>query len=351
VHTEVQTGNFEVREISRYQVALKVSRTSQGVPMLQDIPLVGRAFRPAPSAESSLQQNIIFGQTNLYPTLYDLMGLRWAQQVVDLNHTDLLESEHVIRGRQKSMKDYVFGVASKRVDEFLDVQSKAPNSYRTDFYHEQSVSSPYHPNGYRHPMGVVDPTGNNYERHDRRPPEMQDPPYDRYRHQPVSPERIAPEIAPQLIQPLGMQQPDRPRNESRFDDYFESTSMQHQLPEVELREFKTLLAQEPRGMGGSRTPTQLNRGTTEAGRQARLAPESGRSLRSQEGAVQQFDVSSGVKPVQSMPSLRRVPAAHRRSPAMAPGSTVSPVGFERFESTRREVIIQNLPPVEFHLSD
>ena len=66
VHTAVQTGNFELREVSRYQVALKVSRTSRGVPLLEDIPLVGVVFRPSPSDESSLQQNIIFGQTNVF---------------------------------------------------------------------------------------------------------------------------------------------------------------------------------------------------------------------------------------------------------------------------------------------
>jgi len=199
VHTAVQTANFEMREISRYQVALKVSRTSQGVPLLQNIPVLGAAFRPAPSAESSIQQNIILGQTNVYPTLFDLMGLRWAQQVVDLDHTSLLEAEHVVRGRQKSMRDFVFEESSARVDDFLGLQKKSPNSYRTDLYHPQTLSSPYHPGGYRHPSGVPDPTGNNFERFDRRPPEMQEPPYDRYRHQPVYPERIGPQAVPESI--------------------------------------------------------------------------------------------------------------------------------------------------------
>ncbi len=190
VHTAVQTGNFEIREVSRYQVALKLSRTSQGVPLLQNIPVVGAAFRPAPSAESSIQQNIIFGQTNVYPTLYDLMGLRWAQQVVDLDHSSLLEAEHVIRGRQKSMKNYVFGEASRRVDDFLDIQNKEPNLYRPDLYHPQSLTSPYHPDGFTHPSEIKDPTGNDYERVDRRPADMQEPPYDRFRHRPAMPESI-----------------------------------------------------------------------------------------------------------------------------------------------------------------
>jgi hypothetical protein len=190
VHTAVQTANFEIREVSRYQVALKLARTSQGVPLLQDIPVVGAAFRPAPSDESSIQQNIIFGQTNVYPTLYDLMGLRWAQQVVDLDHGSLLEAEHVIRGRQKTMKNFVFGEASRRVDDFLDIQNKAPSSYRPDLHHPQSLPSPYHPDGFEHPSALKDPTGNDYERTDRRPPDMQDPPYERYRHRPAVPQPI-----------------------------------------------------------------------------------------------------------------------------------------------------------------
>lgn len=201
VHTAVQTGNFELREISRYQVALRVSRTGKGVPLLEDIPIVGAVFRPAPSDDSSLQQNIIFGQTNLYPTLYDLMGLRWAQQVVDLDHMSLIESEHLIRGRQKSMRDFVFGEASKRVDEFLNVRELAPRNFRPDLYHPQTMTSPYHPRGYTPANPATDPTGNNYEHFDRRPPEMQDPPYDRYRHRPVSPERIGPGIQPEQIPP------------------------------------------------------------------------------------------------------------------------------------------------------
>lgn len=199
VHTEVQTSNFELREISRYLVALKVSRTSRGVPLLEDIPVLGAAFRPAPSAESSIQQNIILGQTNVYPTLFDLMGLRWAPQVVDLDHTSLLEAEHVVRGRQKTIRDYVFEHASRRVDEFLDVRGKTPDNYRPDLYHEKTLSSPHHPSGYTFPDGPRDPTGNGYERLDRRPQEMQEPPYDRYRHQPVNPEPIGPQPAPMNI--------------------------------------------------------------------------------------------------------------------------------------------------------
>ena len=52
IDTDVQLGNYELREVSRYQVALKASRTSRGVPLFEDIPGVGVLFRPLPSAES-----------------------------------------------------------------------------------------------------------------------------------------------------------------------------------------------------------------------------------------------------------------------------------------------------------
>ena len=54
------------------------------MPLLEDVPIAGVLFRPLPSAESSLQQNIILAQSVVYPTLYDLMGLRWSPYVDDL---------------------------------------------------------------------------------------------------------------------------------------------------------------------------------------------------------------------------------------------------------------------------
>ncbi len=62
IDTDVQLGNYEFREVSRYQVALKAARTSRGVPLFEDIPVIGILFRPLPSAESSLQENIVMAQ-------------------------------------------------------------------------------------------------------------------------------------------------------------------------------------------------------------------------------------------------------------------------------------------------
>jgi hypothetical protein len=204
VHTQVQTSSFELREISRYQVALKVARTGKGVPGLEDLPGVGSLFKPAPSAESSIQQNVILGQTTVYPTLFDLMGLRWAPHVADLDHAGLLDADHITRGRQMVVDHFIQDEAAERFDDMLGIQDKHLEHYRPDLHHRRRAPSPKHPGGYdydgqyKHFDGrtrgrrLPDPTGNEYERTDPRPEEMQQPAYDRYRHRPVRPERVGP---------------------------------------------------------------------------------------------------------------------------------------------------------------
>lgn len=90
VNTEVQLGNLEWREISRYEVALKAARNSRGVPLLEDVPVAGVLFRPLPQAKKSIQKNIIIGQATIYPTIQDLLGLRPASQAY-LDHQKIAE--------------------------------------------------------------------------------------------------------------------------------------------------------------------------------------------------------------------------------------------------------------------
>src|SRR3954452_14186663 len=101
IDTDVQLGNYELREISRYVVALKAARTAKGVPLLQDIPGLGVLFRPLPSAESSLQENLIMGQATIFPTLFDLMGLRWAPAVADLDPLAVTNADFIVRSRKR----------------------------------------------------------------------------------------------------------------------------------------------------------------------------------------------------------------------------------------------------------
>jgi len=145
IDTDVQLSNYELREISRYQVQLKASRTARGVPLLEDVPLVGVLFRPLPQQESSLQQNLILGQTVIYPTLFDLMGLRWAPAVADLDPLRLSNEEFLVRGRHRMLQNRVYDHASSRVDDFLRI----PESMRRqDLYRTQESIPARHPNGY-----------------------------------------------------------------------------------------------------------------------------------------------------------------------------------------------------------
>ncbi|HVA48441.1 MAG TPA: hypothetical protein VNH11_18905 [Pirellulales bacterium] len=148
IDTDVQLSNYELREVSRYQVALKASRTSQGVPLLQDIPIAGVLFRPLPSAESSLQENIILGQATIFPTLFDLMGLRWAPAVADLDPLRLENDEFVVRNRRRAIMNRVYDFSSGQVDTFLRIPEA---ERRTDLYRSQETIESVHPNGYHGP--------------------------------------------------------------------------------------------------------------------------------------------------------------------------------------------------------
>ncbi|QDT41949.1 hypothetical protein Pan241w_20290 [Gimesia alba] len=148
IDTDVQLGNYELREISRFVIALKASRTANGVPLLSDVPGVGVLFRPTPSAESSLQQSQIMSQAVIYPTLFDLMGLRWAPAVADVGPLELSNREFISKGRDRFLKNRVYDYAGSQVDQFLQI--KEPER-RSDLYRTQETIPDVHPNGYMGP--------------------------------------------------------------------------------------------------------------------------------------------------------------------------------------------------------
>jgi hypothetical protein len=268
IDTQVQTSSFELREISRYQVALKASRTGRGVPLFEDIPGLGVLFRPQPSQDSSLQQNIILGQSTVYPTLFDLMGLRWAPHVVDLDHDSLRDEEHVVRGRHKTIEDFVFEEASDKVDGFLGIKDdpQYKELRRRDLYHRQQRPSPYHPGGYTEP-NVTDPTGREFEIPDRRPTEMREPMFDPLRRQEVPEEPIGPGLrsnstrpaqAPELLPAESMTRQSRskpPPSSSPRSDGFNS-GVQAQRVNSDVR---TAAYEEPESTKAKR-PTKPNPG-------------------------------------------------------------------------------------------
>lgn len=126
VHTDVQTSSYELREVSRYTVALKASRTSRGVPGLEDVPIAGVLFRPAASDESSLQENIILASSVIYPTLYDLMGLRWSPYVDDVSSSRLASEKILQRQRYDEVRQKLLARTHAVVNERLGITNQRP---------------------------------------------------------------------------------------------------------------------------------------------------------------------------------------------------------------------------------
>ncbi|MEM9412199.1 MAG: hypothetical protein AAGA30_13880, partial [Planctomycetota bacterium] len=103
---------------------------------------------PLHSDESSLQQNLILAQATIFPTLFDLMGLRWAPVVADLDPLRLSNEEYIVRNRHRVLENRVYDEASNRVDEFLRIP---PGARRSDLYRSQETIPAVHPNGYYGP--------------------------------------------------------------------------------------------------------------------------------------------------------------------------------------------------------
>lgn len=83
VNTEVQLSNLELREVSRFNSNARIGlpvRKFGGIPILnnipyvREVPLIGWFVRK--SGKSAVtQQSLIFGQTTIYPTIGDILGL------------------------------------------------------------------------------------------------------------------------------------------------------------------------------------------------------------------------------------------------------------------------------------
>jgi hypothetical protein len=134
--------------VSKFLVALKAARTANGVPLLADIPGVGVLFRPLPSAESALQENLIYSQATIFPTLFDLMGLRYAPAVADIDPMAERIGEFTARWRWEDLRQRSFDIGATRVD---DAMRTPAGERRPDLYRPQVTIPSQHPNGYSGP--------------------------------------------------------------------------------------------------------------------------------------------------------------------------------------------------------
>ncbi|MHC4877744.1 MAG: hypothetical protein ACYTGL_14710, partial [Planctomycetota bacterium] len=124
VNSEVQIGNLEWREISRYEISLKAARNSRGVPLLEDIPAVGVLFRPLPQAKKSIQKNIIIGQAAVYPTVEDLLGLK-SPAAAGLPVDQLSTGLEILQRKHQKTSDDVNALLQSRAEEALGVRQGA----------------------------------------------------------------------------------------------------------------------------------------------------------------------------------------------------------------------------------
>ena len=146
IHTDVHLSNYELRTISLFRVALKAERSDRGVPLLEDIPIIGALGRPMNDGESSLQQNLVLGQASIFPTLFDLMGLRFAPAVADLGIEELLEQEFINQERKTFLRQHVDTVTGSSVDRFMQIPE---SDRRSDLYYPQNEIRREHPNGHQ----------------------------------------------------------------------------------------------------------------------------------------------------------------------------------------------------------
>lgn len=77
VETDVHMPSLELQEVSRFRLSLESAESGDGVPLLEDLPIVGVLFRPRRSEATTVQENVILVEAVVYPTAMSLAGNSW----------------------------------------------------------------------------------------------------------------------------------------------------------------------------------------------------------------------------------------------------------------------------------
>lgn len=132
VKTQVQTSSYELREISRFRVAFQAAKSDRGVPLLEDLPLVGKLFRPPTVRGVSLQENIILADCVVYPTVFDLTGRRWLKPAEYINAEPLLATDVATKNRQQELRNRLLAITREEVENLIGLPAKPGSSPDAD---------------------------------------------------------------------------------------------------------------------------------------------------------------------------------------------------------------------------
>jgi hypothetical protein len=119
VKTEVQSASYELREISRFRIALNARRQGRGVTLLSDLPLVGFLTRPLPSLGYSHQENIILADCVVYPTIFNLIGNDWLHPIEESTPADLLTEERKLLARRDQIRTQLLSISRVEAEAIL----------------------------------------------------------------------------------------------------------------------------------------------------------------------------------------------------------------------------------------
>lgn len=143
VKTEVQTSSYELREISRFRVAINTTKTERGVRLLEDIPVVGGLFRPPATRAVSLQENIILADCVVYPTVFDLMGRRWLKPAEYIDPEPLFQNDTGRPNRQQELRNRLLTITREEVENLLGLEMTPvdPGKMETDPFRIRQIQA------------------------------------------------------------------------------------------------------------------------------------------------------------------------------------------------------------------
>lgn len=122
--TEVQSTSFELREISRFRLALAANRRGRGIPLLGDLPVVGFLARPLASSAAAFQENIILADCVVYPTIFNLIGPDWlGPPVRESNPESLRLVEQRELDRRERIRLHLLQTTEKEADAIVGLPS------------------------------------------------------------------------------------------------------------------------------------------------------------------------------------------------------------------------------------